>query len=70
MSTHPNSNVTIGNVGLLREDNLQSSSWPLAVVTQVYPDSGGVIRTIEVKLGNVVYKQLITKLVALIECKP
>ncbi|XP_055522661.1 uncharacterized protein LOC129716847 [Wyeomyia smithii] len=49
--------IRIGNIAVLREDNMPPLCWPLARITDVHPGSDGVIRVVTVKTANGIYKR-------------
>lgn len=59
-------NVQVGPIVLVR-DELPPYQWPLAVVQQVYPDSDGIVRVVDLKMSNSsnLLKRSIVKLVLL-----
>ncbi|XP_054706658.1 uncharacterized protein LOC129216470 [Uloborus diversus] len=59
------SNVKVGQLVLLREDNRPPLHWCLARITKVYPGDDGLVRVVDVKTSSAVYKRSITKIVAL-----
>lgn len=63
---HPTRNIQVGDIVLLREDNMTPSKWPLARVTQVYPGSDGLVRVVSAKTSIGVYKRPITKIALLV----
>ena len=45
--------VAVGDMVLLRDDDMgKRSSWPLAIVTQLFPGRDGKIRTVELKMNH------------------
>lgn len=43
-------NVKVGQIALLREENVPPAKWPLAKIIKVFPGDGGKVRV--VKLEN------------------
>ena len=45
----PTHHLSVGKLVMVRHDNVHRIEWPLGVITAVYPDARGVIRTAEVE---------------------
>ena len=54
-----------GMLVLLREDNLRPMSWRLAIISDTFPGSDGLVRVVTVKTSSGQFKRPIHKLVAL-----
>ena len=48
----PSCDLAVGDIVLLCDDTLPRDSWPLCMVTEVFPSADGRIRSVIVKLGN------------------
>jgi hypothetical protein len=46
----PQKNLTVGDVVVLREDNMAPTKWPIARVTKVHPGRDGVVRVVTIEL--------------------
>ena len=46
---NPSHHLRVGQLVMVKHDNLHRIEWPLGVITAVYPDERGVIRTAEVE---------------------
>ena len=46
---NPSHHLRVGQLVMVKHDNLHRIEWPLGVITAVYPDKRGVIRTAEVE---------------------
>ena len=46
---NPQHHLRVGQLVIVKHKNLHRIEWPLGVITAVYPDEGGVIRTAEVE---------------------
>ena len=46
---NPTHHLSVGKLVMVRHDNLHRIEWPLGVITAIYPDEKGVIRTAEVE---------------------
>ena len=62
-------NFQVGDLVLLRDDDKVRNHWPRGIVSQTFPDSSGLVRSVAVRVGN--SKDLLTrpiaKLVLLVE---
>ena len=45
----PTHHLSVGKLVMVRHENVHRIEWPLGVITTVYPDASGVIRTAEVE---------------------
>ena len=55
-------NVTKGDIVIIKEDNTAPTYWPLAFIENLYPGSDGLIRVVDVRTSTKLYKRPITKL--------
>ena len=46
---NPSHHLRVGQLVIVKHDNIHRIEWPLGVITAVYPDERGVIRTAEVE---------------------
>ena len=46
---NPSPHLRVGQLVMVKHDNIHRIEWPLGVITAVYPDERGVIRTAEVE---------------------
>ena len=46
---NPTHHLSVGKLVMVRHDNVHRIEWPLGVITAIYPDERGVIRTAEVE---------------------
>lgn len=59
-------NIKIGDLVLLKEENINPNKWPLARVSEVYPAKDGAVRVVTIKQpGGTTLKRPVTKLVML-----
>lgn len=56
------SNVKVGDLVLIKEENTTPLHWPLGRIVQTYPDQDGLVRVVDVKAKNKVFKRPIGKL--------
>ncbi len=61
---HPTRNVSVGDLVILREDNLIPGKWPMA--RGVYPGEDGLVRVVTVKTAQGTYKRPIIKIAVLL----
>ena len=45
----PTHYLSVGKLVMVSHDNIHCIEWPLGVITAVYPDASGVVRTAEVE---------------------
>lgn len=62
----PRRNMKVGDVVMLKEDTPRMQ-WPLAIVTQIFPSTDGLVRKVEVKRGSSLLERPVQKLVLLVE---
>jgi hypothetical protein len=62
----PKDNVNVGDVVVLREDNIVPSQWPLARIVEVHPGNDGLVRVVTLKTSKGIYKRPITKIATLL----
>ena len=62
----PQRDVTVGDIVLLKDDELFSRSWPMARVVKVFPGKDGKVRVADVKTQRGTYRRPIVKLVVLL----
>ena len=46
---NPTHHLSVGKLVMIKHDNVHRIEWPLGVITAIYPDEKGVIRTAEVE---------------------
>ena len=46
---NPSHHLRVGQLVMVKHDNIHRIEWPLGVITATYPDERGVIRTVEVE---------------------
>ena len=50
---NPSHHLCVGQLVMVKHDNIHHIEWPLGVITAIYPDERGVVRTVEVEeCGN------------------
>lgn len=55
-------NVRPGLVVLLEDKSLPPQQWKLGIITHVYPGEDSLVRVVNVKVGNMMYKRPINKI--------
>ena len=63
---NPTRNLKVGDVMLLKEDNLFPTKWPLARVSEVYYEKDGLVRVAAVTTAKGTYKHPASKLAPLL----
>ena len=46
---NPSHHLRVGQLVMVKHDNIHRIEWPLGVITAIYPDERGVIQTVEVE---------------------
>lgn len=60
-----NENINVGDIVLVKHDNLPPTHWPLARVVNTFPGDDGCVRNVEVKLGSTTFRRGIRKIARL-----
>ena len=55
-------NLQIGSLVLISDSNSARGNWPLARVVAVHPGNDGVVRVVDVKTKDGVYRRPVAKL--------
>ena len=63
----PNSNFQVGDV--VKEDNLVSSHWPIALIIETNAGTDGLVRVVTLKTKDGIYKRPVTKVALLLPCE-
>ena len=50
--TEEKRNFQVGDIFLLKEEHVVRNSWPMARVTQVFPNEDGLVRSVELLVVN------------------
>ena len=64
---HPKRTVRVGDVVLLKDNELFHRSWPLARVEEVHTGSDRLVRVVRLRTERGIYKRAITRLVPLLQ---
>lgn len=59
-------NLEVGDIVVLKEDNMITTQWILAKVIEVYPGKDGLVRVATVKTAKGVYKRPVSKIAVLL----
>ena len=62
-------NIAVGDIVLLIDPNVNRASWKMGIVTEIYPDNNGNVRSVKVKTNTGLYVRPITKLTLLMTKK-
>lgn len=66
---HPSRSFMVGDVVVLKEDNVIPTRWPIAKIVKVNPGSDNIVRVVTLKTENGVYTRPVTKLALLLPCE-
>ena len=66
---HPVRIFTIGDIVVLKDDNIGSTQWPIARITRTKAGVDGVVRVVTLKTQDGVYNRPITKVALLLPCE-
>lgn len=61
----PVSDIDVGTLVVLKEDNLHPLSWPLGRVVSVYPGPDGLIRVVDVQTARSINRRSVAKIAPL-----
>jgi hypothetical protein len=61
-------NFEVGDIVLLKDDEVSRNKWPMGVIVTTFPSDDGLVRSVEVRVASrSVMKRPIVKLVLLLE---
>ena len=63
---YPKHNIAIGDIVVMKEDNLSPTTWPLAKVIQVHPGNDGHVRVVTIQTKSSVFKRPVHKIALLL----
>ena len=63
---YPTRGLVPDDIVLLIEDKILPTKWPLARVIKVYPGSDGVVRIVDIKTAEGLYRRPVRKLAPLL----
>ncbi|GBM39814.1 hypothetical protein AVEN_45778-1 [Araneus ventricosus] len=58
-------NVKIGDMVLIKEDNIPVSNWPLRRIVKLYPLKDNIIRVVDIKAKTGIFKRSVSRLCVL-----
>ncbi|XP_052387105.1 uncharacterized protein LOC127933996 [Carassius gibelio] len=58
----PKRNLQVGDLVIILHENTPRNHWPLGLITQVYPGTDGLVRTVEVKTQAGVFSRPVDKI--------
>ena len=61
----PYKNLSVGDLVILREDNVAPTRWPLARVSEIHPGKDDIVRVVTLKTSTGLYTRPVTKVVPL-----
>lgn len=59
---YPQTNISVGDLVLVRHENTLRNRWPLGLVARVYPGADGKVRSAQIRFNGSLYDRPITKL--------
>ena len=59
-------NLSIGDIVVLKEENTIPTKWPLGRIVAVHPGTDGLVRVVDVRTSQGIYRRPITKLALLL----
>ena len=62
----PTPNLKVGDVVIIRDDNVFTNHWPMARVLETHPGKDGLVRVVSLKTKTTVLKRPVTKLALLL----
>ncbi|GBO34178.1 hypothetical protein AVEN_160610-1 [Araneus ventricosus] len=58
-------NIKIGDMVLIKEDNVPVSNWPLGRIVKLYPGKDNIIRVVDIKTKTGIFKRSVSRLCVL-----
>lgn len=55
-------NLYVGQLAIIKEDNLPPLKWAMGRIVSVYPESSGLVRVVEIRTSGGVMKRSISKI--------
>ena len=59
-------NLSVGDIVIINEDAMIPTTWPLGRIVEVFSGKDGLVRVVNVKTKNGIYKRPVNKLVLLL----
>ena len=63
---HPQRNLEVGDIVLMKDDNAPRNVWPMGIISVTEPDAKGFVRSAVVKTLNAQLRRSVGKLVLLL----
>ena len=64
--TSPCCNFKVGDVVLLKDESLLDRSWPMAIITEVFSGPDNLVRVVNLRIKDKVYRRAVDRLVLLL----
>ena len=58
----PQRNVQVNDLVLTADDNVPRNTWPMGRIVDVFPGNDGLVRTVDVRAKNSVYRRPVAKI--------
>lgn len=58
----PSNNINVGDIVLLKNEQLPSYKWPIAKIIELYPDTDGKVRQVSLKTSSSIFKRSVRQL--------
>ena len=65
----PHKNLEVGDIVVMREDNIIPTQWPIARIVETHQGQDGLVRAVKVRTKNGIYTRPITKIALLLPCE-
>ena len=65
----PTENLQVGDIIVLKEDNLITTQWPLARIVKTSTGNDGLVRVVTLKTKDGTYTRPVTKVALLLPCE-
>lgn len=65
----PSPNLQVGDVVVVKEDNMITSHWPIARIESTCVGSDGLVQVVTLKTKDKIYKRPVTKIALLLPCE-
>ena len=67
---HSTKNPKVGDVVVLREDNMVATKWPIAKIVEVHAGQDGIVRVVTLKTPTGIYTRPVAKTAPLLTDEP
>ncbi len=65
----PVNNLQVGDIVVLREDNVLPSQWPMARIVEAHQGQDGLVQVVKLRTSSGVYTTPLTKVTLLLPCQ-